>query len=435
MIPQLKYRLHRLHHRERYGLLDTLLHNQTLSRTQLLDQQQQVCTAIVQHAYDNTPYYHEKYAQFIGRDTLNLDIEKLPILHKDEVVQHRDAMLRNGVDIKTLSLGNTGGSTGKPVSFYYDQHKHELMRAGMCRSYMWSGWKPGQKILNFWGARQDIQFKTGLGRKYQDYIAAEKTIAAYEYTEAQLNEWAQYVRSYQPVLLQGYASILSEFARFIIANKMQMPHSIIGVYSTAEVLYDWQRKLIEQAFNCKVFNQYGCREIPNIACECKHGNQHIFTDMVYLESQTIQNEDRLIITSLTNRLMPMIRYDIGDSGKLKEGDCACGSSFPMMEMGICRSNDLVKTGGGKIVHPSYFNKLLYGQTNIKQYQYIQTEAGKITLNIVCPERLGVETVNLLQSNVRRDIDEAFLLAINYVDEIKRTVSGKHRFVISQIANK
>jgi phenylacetate-CoA ligase len=214
-----------------------------------------------------------------------------------------------------------------------------------------------------------------------------------------------------------------------------MPHSIIGVYSTAEVLYDWQRKLIEQAFNCKVFNQYGCREIPNIACECKHGNQHIFTDMVYLESQSIQNEDRLIITSLTNRLMPMIRYDIGDSGKLKEGDCACGSSFPMMEMGICRSNDLVKTSGGKIVHPSYFNKLLYGQTNIKQYQYIQTEAGKITLNIVCPEKLGAETVSLLQSNVRRDIDEAFLLEINYVDEIKRTVSGKHRFVISQLAQK
>ncbi|MDP2783690.1 MAG: hypothetical protein Q8O38_03715 [Sulfurimicrobium sp.] len=62
------------------------------------------------------------------------------------------------------------------------------MRAGMCRSYMWSGWRPGQKILNFWGARQDI--KGGCwGKRFKEFVAAEKTIAAYEHTEAQLHDW------------------------------------------------------------------------------------------------------------------------------------------------------------------------------------------------------------------------------------------------------
>ena len=437
MLYQLKNYLHRRQHRERYRLLDRLLHNQTLSKEQLLIQQKLALADIIQHAYSTTSYYQEKYAQSPRNNAHEPITDSLPILHKDEVVQHREEMLARNIDKRALSIGHTGGSTGKPVSFYYDQHKHEMMRAGMCRSYMWSGWMPGQKILNFWGARQDILRQdilhgNSFSQKYQDYVAAEKTIAAHEYSEAQLHDWAKSIRSYRPILLQGYASILAELSRYIIANNIQMPNTILGIYSTAEMLYDGQRKLMEQAFRCKVFNQYGSREIPNIACECRHGNQHIFTDMVYLESQHINQEDRLIITSLTNKIMPFIRYDIGDSGKLKGGDCACGSPFPMMEMGLCRSNDLIKTRNGKSIHPSYFNRLLYGQTYIRQYQYVQSELDKITLNIVSPIKLQIETINSLKERVRRDIDENMVLEINYVDEIRRSISGKHRFVISNL---
>jgi phenylacetate-CoA ligase len=212
-----------------------------------------------------------------------------------------------------------------------------------------------------------------------------------------------------------------------------MPSTLLGVFSTAEVLYDWQRELMEQAFQCKVFNQYGSREIPNIACECRHGNQHIFTDMVYLESLNIDHEDRLIITSLTNRVMPFIRYEIGDSGRLKQGDCACGSPFPMMEMGLCRSNDIIKTRSGKSIYPSYFIHLLDGLADIKQYQFIQSEPDKITLNLVSPSGLSPEALTSLRARVRRDVDENMVLEINAVDEIKRTISGKHRFVISHPA--
>ncbi|MDP3482234.1 MAG: hypothetical protein Q8S05_02870 [Sulfuricella sp.] len=197
------------------------------------------------------------------------------------------------------------------------------------------------------------------------------------------------------------------------------------------MLYGWQRELMEQAFQCKVFNQYGSREIPNIACECRHGNQHVFTDMVYLESLKIDNEDRLIITSLTNRVMPFIRYEIGDSGRLKEGNCACGSPFPMMEMGLCRSNDIIKTRSGKSIYPSYFIHLLDGLADIQQYQFIQSEPDKITLNLVSPSGLSSEAMSSLRARVRRDVDENMVLEINRVDEIKRTISGKHRFVISQ----
>lgn len=90
------------------------------------------------------------------------------------------------------------------------------------------------------------------------------------------------------------------------------------------------------------------------------------------KNETGSNENRLLVTSLTNRLMSMIRYDIGDAGRLLGGPCACRLPFPLMEMALCRQNDPVRTCSGKTVHLPYFNQLLYGKTLIRQYQWGNT---------------------------------------------------------------
>lgn len=427
---RLRHWLHRRQRPERFALLDGLLLNQAMPREQVLAKQRADLASIVRFAADNTDYYRERLPEVLARSTDELRLGDLPILTKEDVVKHMPGLLTRGIDRASVKVGHTGGSTGKPLAFYYDEAKHELMRAGMCRSYMLSGWRPGQKILNFWGARQDTVAGGVFGAGWSDFIAAERTIPAHEYTDDTLRSWAAFIRSYRPVLLQGYTSVLTAVARYVADNRIGMPDTLAGVYSTAEVLDGWQRELMEAAFGCKVFNQYGSREVPNIACECRHGSMHVFTDMVYLESLDTGGESRLLVTSLTNRLMPFIRYDIGDSGKLKEGDCACGSPFPLMEMGMCRQNDIVRTRSGKRVHPSYFNGLLYGLTQIEQYQFVQERPDKIVLNVVSAAPLNPEVSAKLQKRIHVEVDEHMELQLNYTTEIPRTASGKHRFVIS-----
>jgi len=444
MIERLRHALHRRRYPQRYAHLDRLLQTQALDRAHLLAKQQRDLADIVAFAAAHTPYYAETLGPLL-HDSLPPAINTLPILKKNDVIRRLDDLLarcpnQNQADRSQAKIGHTGGSTGKPLAFWYNDAKHELMRAGMMRSYRLSGWRPGQKILNFWGARQDVVpggvFGTQLGDLdvlIGDFIAAEHTIAAYEYTETQLIEWARFIQSYRPVLLQGYASVLSEVARVVIENKIAMPKTLIGIYSTAEVLTASQRQIMQQAFGCKVFNQYGSREIPNIACECSQGNMHVFTDMVYLESVPQQNEtggeNRLLVTSLTNRLMPMIRYDIGDSGRLLDGACACGLPFPLLEMDLCRQNDLIRTRSGKTVHPSYFNRLLYGQTQIRQYQWVQFDLNRLALNLVATQALDADTLASLEASIQREVDAQMMLEVNYLDAIPRTISGKHRFVI------
>ncbi|MGB7501774.1 MAG: hypothetical protein WBM25_05190 [Azonexus sp.] len=421
----LKHWLHRRQRPERYARLDALLATQALTREQLLHKQRRDLNEIVRFAAENTRFYRERYgtlaASFAG------DITRLPILHKTDVVTRLPDLLARGADPQRTKIGHTGGSTGKPLAFYYDEAKHELMRAGMMRSYMFSGWQPGQKILNFWGARQDtVAGGVFGGDAFGDFVAAEKTLPAHTITESQLHAWAGFIQRYRPVLLQGYASILAALARYVSDRRLAMPASLRGVYSTAEVLDAGQRQSIADAFGCPVFNQYGSREIPNIACECRDGNMHLFTDMVWLESV----DGQLLVTSLTNRLMPMIRYAIGDSGRLQEGDCRCGSPFPLMEMDMCRQNDLIFGPDGRRIHPSQFNRLLYGLTQIEQYQFVQDAPGKIALSMVAAAPLDDTIVATLRDSLWRDTGLELELA--YVDKIERSVSGKHRFVIRQI---
>ncbi len=424
MIFHPRHWLHRRRYPERYARLDDLLCNQALSREELLRRQPRAFDDIVAFAAANVPYYEKRFVSLQGAEPLDL-----PILSKDAVREHLDDLLARNADRSRARLGHTGGSTGKPLAFWYDEAKHELMRAGMMRGFMMSGWRPGQRVLNFWGAPQDVVSGGVFGAKFGNAIAAEQTIAAVEYSEERLHEWARFVQDWRPVLLYGYASVLAELARYVIAAKLAMPASLIGVYSTAEVLDERQREQMQQAFGCKVFNQYGCREVPNIAWECRHGHMHVFADLVYLESARIDDEDRLLATSLTNRLMPFIRYDLGDTGRLLEGECPCGSPFPMMEMGLCRQNDLIRTRSGKGLHPAYFNRLLYGLTQIRQYQWVQRDPGRISLNLVAAERLDTETLARLTESLRRDVDAELVFEVSYLDAIPRTASGKHRFVI------
>jgi phenylacetate-CoA ligase len=151
---------------------------------------------------------------------------------------------------------------------------------------------------------------------------------------------------------------------------------------------------------------------------------HVFTDMVWLEAI----DGQLLVTSLTNRLMPLIRYANGDAGELLEGECSCGIGFPLMRMGVCRQNDFILAPDGKRLHPSFFNRLLYGQTQVAAYQFEQTMPGRVTLRLA-----GAPLSDADMARIKNAVAAAGLvLEFETAPEIARTASGKHRFVICNL---
>ena len=100
---------------------------------------------------------------------------------------------------------------------------------------------------------------------------------------------------------------------------------------TGERITGEAKSAIADFFGCKVADQYGCYEANSIAYECPYGGLHVMTENVYVETVG-ENEDDICITSLHNKVMPFIRYKIGDKGKIIHNhNCPCGSQEPMIK--------------------------------------------------------------------------------------------------------
>jgi phenylacetate-CoA ligase len=104
----------------------------------------------------------------------------------------------------------------------------------------------------------------------------------------------------------------------------------------------------------------------------------------------------------------------------------------MLEMDLCRSNDIIQTPNGKHVYPAYFNRLLDGVHGIQQYRFMQTERAKIRLSIQPTSSLDPRLQPALQDKIQRELDPQLSLEVVEVDKIERTSSGKHRFVINNM---
>lgn len=420
----LLHRLQRLHYPTRFTELDRLLQSRQYSPEGLQQKQQQQLTQLVQYAVSHTSFYANRFNGIEWHQQL----EQLPLLDKSDLIEHAQSMVDRSADSSTLLEGFTGGSTGTPLKYYYDRNKIELMRAGQYRSFMQCGWKPGDRVMQLWGASQDLNRNPTLKQQWERWISAEQTIPAFELDEHKLHQWYQQICSYRPVVIRGYPSILAELARYLLDSQLALPDSIKGCFSTAEVLYPQQRSSIEAALGCKVYNQYGSREIPNISCECSHGGQHVFTDLVALESINEDGVNQLLVTSLTNTLMPLIRYQIGDQGHILEEPCDCGSPFPLMEMSVCRSNDLLQASDGRRIHPSWFIHLLDGIEGVRQYQFRQHTLEQITLSIVSERAITTTEQHSLQNRITQEMGATVQLQIQQRFSIPRGASGKHRFV-------
>ena len=201
---------------------------------------------------------------------------------------------------------------------------------------------------------------------------------------------------------------------------------------TPEKLYPSQREAIQKAFNSKVYDQYGSREVAGIATECRSGRMHQFTDMAYLESipgQQAGEPDYFVITGFFNKSMPIVRYKNDDRGNLLSDRCDCGLDFPLIRMDIGRTTDNFRLKSGKVVHGEYFTHLMYGLDGVERFQFRQHDYENVELTVVRNAAFSSddqEKLDVAVAKIKRDFENELKLSVRITQEIPLTSSGKHR---------
>jgi phenylacetate-CoA ligase len=396
--------------------------------------------ALLVHSYKNSPYYRKKW-QEIGFHPEDLkclaDIEKLPLLTKDDIRIEKDRIVARNIPAANLIQRETSGSTGVPLHFFVDEASQQFKRACTLRSNQWSGWHFGEKAAAIWGNPDP-------GKSFRSWLR-NILLDRYDYLDTLKMDKADMLIFYNrqirraPTLLFGHAHSLYLFALFLESECLAV-FPVKGIISTAMVLHDFERRKIESVFGRKVSNRYGCEEVSLIASECEaHEGLHINLDNLIVELIRDGKEvpsnvpGDIVVTDLSNYGMPFIRYRVGDVGLMSGQNCSCGRSLPLLKRVEGRIADYVITPEGSFISgislTENFTTLL---PEVRQMQIIQERIDLLVFNIVRGADFNRASEDRIAALVKERFGHRMMYRINEVTHIPQEASGKYRFCICKI---
>ncbi len=397
--------------------------------------------SLLAHAYAHTPFYRARFDEHGLRpeDIRSWrDFERLPLLTKDDIRAHRDRMVADSIPKDRLFPKKTSGSTGVSLSFFVDEDSLQWKRGCALRHDEWTGWRLGERIGAVWGNPEYKKSWRGYVRNY--FLERITFLDTLRMDDQAMNTFHARTLREKPTLLFGHAHSLYLFARFARERNLS-PIRPKGIISTAMVLHDFERALVEEVFGCKVTNRYGCEEVSLIASECEaHKGLHVNMDTLNFECLRDGKPARagetgaVVVTDLTNYGMPFIRYLVGDTARMAEKPCSCGRTYPLIASLEGRIADYVRTPEGEYISgislTENFAMVLEG---VKQMQIVQNELDHLLFRVVPGQdgddrRLRDDIAHLVAtrfgSSMRHDVE--------YVESIQSETSGKYRFCVSML---
>jgi phenylacetate-CoA ligase len=369
------------------------------------------------------------------------DIRCFPLLGKDDVFTQRERLVSQLHEGK-LFRGTTSGSTGLAMSFHYDSYHAAWVEACQWRGRRWWSLERGDRQLILWARPVEqswkIDFATWLKYRLRNCIQFNTFC---EFDDEKIAAILAALRRFRPRLIYGYGSSIGRLAEGLSShNEVLAPaERPLLVEYTADHMSEAERQTATSVFCAPVITAYGASECGGIAQECRLGRLHVSVDHVLLEflradgSAAEEGESaEIVVTTLHNFAMPLIRYRVGDLGSFSSEKCACGVNLPVMTLQAGKAVDLISTSSRLAVSAhvlDYINLYLmkHGIRGIKQFFVEQTSRDAFVLSIVQETPFDERSVQVFVGKMRDYLGERIEVDTRFVESIPLQPSGKRRY--------
>lgn len=417
--------------------LRKLLQSQSLNPSALASLQLQKLQSIVAYAKKFVPFYGKVLENTPDSEIEKiLDIWKLPFTTKTDLKEHYNSMISREW-FYSLTKKTTGGSTGEPVTILKTRDAMAWELAATWRGYSWARIDIGDRQGRFWGV--PLSEKDKVRAKLIDFVANRKRCSAFSFNERDLEIYTTVLEKFNPAYFYGYVSMIEEYAKYFLRSGRTPPFKLKSIITTSEVLTDYHRKLIEDVFSTKVFNEYGSGELGSIAHECEEGSLHVSAENMIVE---IIDGNRpcnageigeLVVTELNNYAAPLIRYRTGDFASLSNKQCKCGKTLPIIENLFGRAYDMLRNSEGMLFHGELimyiFEEAQRNNLGIKSFQVTQEDIRSFRIKVVPDEQYARSTEDFIIHHIREKFDRNAIVKFELVNQILRAPSGKMRLII------
>ncbi len=408
------------------------------------DTTKELLVQLLAHCQQSVPYYAEVMRE-LG-DSFYEDPEgylgRFPILTKDTIRRRFDELKSSDLPRRRWYFNTSGGSTGEPVRFIQDWEYDDRAGAVKLLFSKLAGREIGECEVELWGSERDILHGSERwSTRFANRLINTTWLNAYRMSPERMREYIAVLNAKRPKLIVAYAEALFELAKFAECEGLRVVPQV-AIITSAVTLYPFMREKIERVFQCRVFDRYGSREVGDVACE-RPGREGLwvapwgnYVEIVDSEGNRVPDgtDGEILVTSLTNFAMPLVRYKIGDRGVLSpvrgHDRDSCGQ---VLETVLGRTSDIFKTKNGALVDPGYFMELLYFRDWVRKYQVVQKSHSCIVFRIA---RSGSECSQAekdeISAKTRLLMGDDCKVVFEFVDDIAPSDSGKYRYTISEV---
>lgn len=385
---------------------------------------------VLAHCQQHVPFYQRLWtdAGVRAEDVERLeDLARFPIPDRRVLEEAPESLVARPHLLlfhqRRAHIRRSGGSSGgPPLEVHADPASWARLDGFYFRALHAVGYDPRISLAYFWGAplprrgvsRAGLMLKVGVPAHLDEesqLLILEQNPGIWWY--------------YHPTSLYPLAQ------RFGDRLRRAAPR---GIVSHAELLPRSMRAAIEERVGAPVYDQYGTSEFNRMAWECAaRRGYHVDADSVILE--VLDDDDRpvrpgevgrAVVTGLINRMMPLVRYELGDLVVASDRRCACGRTLPMIEGIEGRVADVVDLPGGGRRTPRELLEPYGGIDGLEQYA-ITFNGAKARFDFATsrPDPSAIEPA------VRARFAErcpGVALTVARVDRLEKAPTGKRRMI-------
>jgi phenylacetate-CoA ligase len=435
---------------------DLLLANEFQAADAHDAQTQKLLAEMLRFAARWVPYYKERFRR-LGIDPLDGDplasLAALPVLSKLDVHQNEAALHATRLPRGETAVINksTSGTTGRPTRIRHSLNTSRIFSLLKQREYRWFRFDPA-------GTLAMIRLPSQLPRHPDGRELADgetQMLAGWINIDADFNTGPflgfavtnppdvqlDWLRRHGPDYLLSYSESLEHLA--FTAGGEKPFANLKGLVAISEQMTPTMRAHIERSFGAKVHQNYGLNEVGVVAGRCEEGRYHVHNEHCHVEILASDGRTcapgeigRLIVTTLKNWAMPLLRYDTDDLAQAARGPCPCGRTLPSFADVVGRYSRIAYLPEGTLGLVGAFRGAIESLPPelvraLRQFQIHQHRDGSFELRLVASAPLPADVTERLRAAWQRlSVRPEQVLAIRQVQQIARSPGGKFQVFTS-----
>ena len=378
------------------------------------------------------------YAKRLGTAPSAAGLQQLPILKRPDVEALTQSVTSSYPKGAPFVSERSSGTSGVAVKLLFDRSHQASRNAARIRFLRMHGWNPLQSSAWFAGARL-------LTVNDPDYQAVGELVRWFSSfgvkffpTSTPFIEQADIVERTKAVSVYGFPSGIDGMLRVLEETGRRLPllrRALCG----GEAVDDSLRQRARRVLGFDVRDNYGSTE-AFLAFECPDGSYHINAEHVWLEivdeagrAVAPGQMGKVLVTTLENYLMPLVRYEIGDYAIAARGECRCGRTLPLLERVLGRETNLFRNPDGRLTSSWPALGALREFPELKIFQLVQKSIFQFCVRYVADRPLNPADEARIQATLRDDgLWENAEVAFERVTQIERAASGKFMVTLCEV---